>query len=80
MVAGRALRRFPAARDVPETKQAHEEGPRLGTGILSVQLPPAALAQIALRCGTVHSSTLFTGYVPRRIRGEMFNYQVLPSQ
>jgi hypothetical protein len=51
-----------------------------GKWILSVQLSPAVLAQIALRCGTLHSYTLFTGYMPRRIRGEMFSYQVLPSQ
>jgi hypothetical protein len=51
-----------------------------GKWLLNVQLPAAALAAIARRCGTVHSYTLFTGYLPRRIRGEMFNYQVLPSQ
>jgi hypothetical protein len=32
---------------------------------------------IARRTGTVHSYTLFTGYYPRRIRGEMRSYQVL---
>ena len=51
-----------------------------GKWILSVQLPAAVLQQIALHCGTVHSYTLFTGYMPRRIRGEMISYQVLPSQ
>lgn len=51
-----------------------------GKWVLNVQLPAAVLAQIALRCGTVHSYTLFTGYFPRRIRGEMLSYEVLPSQ
>jgi hypothetical protein len=32
---------------------------------------------IAQRAGVVHSYTLFTGYFPRRIRGEMQSYQVL---
>jgi len=32
---------------------------------------------IAQRTGTVHSSTLFTGYMPRRVRGEMPSFQVL---
>ena len=50
-----------------------------GRWSLSVQLPAAALAAIAARCGTVHSYTLFTGYLPRRIRGEMLSYEVLPS-
>jgi hypothetical protein len=50
-----------------------------GKWILNVQLPAAVLAQIALRCGTLHSYTLFTGYIPRRIRGEMLSYQVLPA-
>jgi hypothetical protein len=44
---------------------------------LDEQLSPAVLAQIAQRSGTVHSYTLFTGYFPRRIRGEMRSYQVL---
>ena len=47
---------------------------------LNVALPAAALAQIAARCGTVHSYTLFTGYIPRRIRGEMRAFEVLPSR
>jgi hypothetical protein len=32
---------------------------------------------IARRAGTVHSYILFTGYFPRRIRGEMQSYEVL---
>jgi hypothetical protein len=51
-----------------------------GKWLLNVQLPAPALAAIARRCGTVHSYTLFTGYLPQRIRGEMFSYQVLPPQ
>ncbi len=47
---------------------------------LDVQLPPAVLAQIAARCGSLHSYTLFTGYLPARVRGEMQSYQVLGPQ
>jgi hypothetical protein len=32
---------------------------------------------IARRTGSVHSYTLFTGYLPARMRGEMQAYQVL---
>ncbi|MDP8910362.1 MAG: hypothetical protein M3N47_14880, partial [Chloroflexota bacterium] len=32
---------------------------------------------IGQRTGTVHSYTLFTGYYPRRVRGEMRSLQVL---
>jgi len=46
---------------------------------LNVELPPAVLAVIAARCGTVHSYVLFTGYMPQRIRGEMRSYQVMPA-
>ena len=42
-----------------------------------MQLSAAVLAQIGGRCGTLHSYTLFTGYIERRIRGEMKSYQVL---
>jgi hypothetical protein len=35
---------------------------------------------IAQRPGTVHSYTQFTGYYPRRLRGEMRSYQVLPPR
>ncbi|MDP2710971.1 MAG: hypothetical protein Q8O56_07110 [Solirubrobacteraceae bacterium] len=51
-----------------------------GRWSLNSQLSQTILAQIALRCGTVHSYTLFTGYLPARMRGEMRAYQVLPSQ
>lgn len=50
---------------------------RNGRYSLSVQLSAAVLAQIGGRCGTLHSYTLFTGYIERRIRGEMKSYQVL---
>jgi glucose/arabinose dehydrogenase len=43
-------------------------------------LTPEALAGIAQRTGSVHTYTLFTGYFPRRIRGEMQSYQVLGSR
>jgi len=51
-----------------------------GRYTLSAQLSGALRALIAARCGTVHSYTLFTGYLPRRMRGEMESFQVLPSQ
>ncbi|MDQ3722474.1 MAG: hypothetical protein M3376_05270 [Actinomycetota bacterium] len=51
-----------------------------GRWSLNVALPAAVRAQIAARCGTVHSYTLFTGYIPRRIRGEMRAFEVLPSR
>jgi hypothetical protein len=51
-----------------------------GRWSLNAQLPAVALAQIALRCGTVHSYTLFTGYLPEGLRGEMRSFRVLPSQ
>ena len=41
------------------------------------RLPPDVLAGIASRDGAVHSYTLFTGYLPGRVRGEMQSYQVL---
>ena len=50
-----------------------------GRWSLNSQLSAGILAQIALRCGTVHSYTLFTGYLPRRMRGEMRAFQVLPA-
>ena len=44
---------------------------------LNEALSAAEQAGIATRRGTVHSYTLFTGYFPRRIRGEMRSFQVL---
>lgn len=48
-----------------------------GRYFLSVQLSAAVLAQVGARCGTLHSYTLFTGFMPARIRGEMTSFQVL---
>ena len=50
-----------------------------GLWSLNASLSPSIRAQIAARCGTVHSYILFTGYRPRRIRGEMFSREVLPA-
>ncbi len=44
---------------------------------LNAQLSSAVRDAIAKRQGTVHSYTLFTGYFPRRVRGEMRSFQVL---
>jgi hypothetical protein len=41
------------------------------------ELSQSVLDGIDQRAGVVHSYTLFTGYFPRRIRGEMQSYQVL---
>ena len=43
-------------------------------------LSQSVRAGIARRTGTVHSYTLFTGYLPRRFRGEMHSFQVLGSR
>jgi hypothetical protein len=48
-----------------------------GRWSLSQQLTTAQRDAIARRDGTVHSYTLFTGYLPARMRGEMRTYQVL---
>jgi hypothetical protein len=50
-----------------------------GRWSLNSKLSQEIRTQIAQRCGTVHSYVLFTGYLPRRMRGEMRNYEVLPS-
>ena len=53
---------------------------RIGTNgrwSLNEQLSAADLTGIAERQGTVHSYTLFTGYLPARMRGEMRSFQVL---
>ncbi len=42
-------------------------------------LSPQTLAELGARIGAVHSYTLFTGYLPERIRGEMRAFQVLPD-
>ena len=48
-----------------------------GKWALNEKLSPTDLVGIAARQGTVHSYTLFTGYLPRRMRGEMRSFQVL---
>jgi hypothetical protein len=45
--------------------------------MLDKALPASVVKQIADRDSTVHSYTLFTGYLPARLRGEMQAYQVL---
>ena len=48
-----------------------------GRWSLDTVLAPSTIAQIAGRDGTLHSYTLYTGYLPARIRGEMRSAQVL---
>jgi hypothetical protein len=50
---------------------------RDGSWVLDKALPATVRQQIADRDATVHSYTLFTGYLPARMRGEMRAYQVL---
>ncbi|HEV2770423.1 MAG TPA: integrin alpha, partial [Solirubrobacteraceae bacterium] len=50
---------------------------RDGRWRLDAELSELVLRSISRREGTVHSYTLFTGYLPRRIGGEMRPYQVL---
>jgi len=52
---------------------------RISSGRYSLdeKLPAIVLAQIAARRGVVHSYTLFTGYAPASMRGEMASFQVL---
>ena len=45
---------------------------------LNRALPTSTRAELATRTGPVHSYAMFTGYLPRRVRGEMRSYQVLP--
>ncbi len=53
--------------------------PRIANGRWSLDqaLSQTVRDAIAQRTGTVHSYTLFTGYMPRRVRGEMRSFQVL---
>jgi hypothetical protein len=44
---------------------------------IDAPLSPQTLAELATRTGAVHSYTLFTGYLPARMRGEMRAFQVL---
>jgi hypothetical protein len=50
-----------------------------GRFTLNEKLPAEVRESIARREGTVHSYTLFTGYLPARMRGEMQAYQVLAT-
>jgi hypothetical protein len=43
---------------------------------LDDELPGDVVSSLLAREGTVHSYTLFTGYLPARMRGEMQAYQV----
>jgi hypothetical protein len=51
-----------------------------GAWNLDATLTAAQQAAIAGRRGTVESYILFTGYFPRRMRGEMIAYQVLGAR
>ncbi len=50
---------------------------RDGRWSLDLRLAQVVLDAIAQRSGTVHSYTLFTGYMRGRVRGEMRSFQVL---
>ena len=47
---------------------------------LNHQLAQTIRNEIATRSGTVHSYTLFTGYLPARMRGEMRSFQILGAR
>ena len=51
-----------------------------GRWSLDEALPENIRGEIAARTGTVHSYTLFTGYLPARVRGEMRSFEVLGSR
>ncbi|MFP5361265.1 MAG: S8 family serine peptidase [Thermoleophilia bacterium] len=59
--------------------RSHEVSARIRNGRwqLDSSLPADVRSDIAGRDGTLHSYVLFTGYEPRRIRGEMRSFQVL---
>jgi hypothetical protein len=50
---------------------------RDGRWALDDELPDGVIAELLSRDGTVHSYTLFTGYLPAAMRGEMRAFQVL---
>lgn len=52
---------------------------RAGRWRLDAKLAAGTLAEIEARTGTLHSYTLYTGYLPRQIRGEMHSAEVLGS-
>lgn len=53
---------------------------RSGRWSLNERLSQSVRNAIAQRTGSVHSYTLFTGYLQARMRGEMRSYQVLGSR
>ena len=59
--------------------QRHDVNARIRNGRwhLDSPLPADVRREIAARDGTLHSYVLFTGYEPRRIRGEMRSFEVL---
>lgn len=59
--------------------QRHDVNARIRDGRwqLDSPLPADVRSDIAARDGTLHSYVLFTGYEPRRIRGEMRSFEVL---
>lgn len=59
------------------TVERHAQIQPNGSWRLDEPLSASEQAGIATRRGTVHSYTLFTGYYPRRIRGEMESFEVL---
>lgn len=53
---------------------------RRGRWRLDLQVPNAVVAEIGARTGTVHAYTVFAGYGPRAIRGELRSSQVLGTR
>src|SRR6185295_15456594 len=53
---------------------------RRGRWRLDRALSPDTLAGVSRRDGTLHAYTLFTGYLPARMRGEMRSAQVLGAR
>ncbi|MDP8968860.1 MAG: hypothetical protein M3N04_09695, partial [Actinomycetota bacterium] len=53
---------------------------RNGRWTLDRVLSPGTLAQIGRRDGTLHAYTLYTGYLPARIGGELRSAQVLGAR
>ena len=51
-----------------------------GAYTLDAALSSDTLQGIAQRAGTVHAYSLFTGYLPRQLRGELQSHQVQPSR
>lgn len=51
-----------------------------GEWSLNQDLSQTVRNEIANRTGSVHSYTLFTGYMPARMRGEMRSFQVLGAR